>query len=852
MDTIKDNLKNLLFSLLTEIINTHFPKLKTLEEEFVKTTNKDSFFQNNSKTTEAIISLQHLMQYTTLKLLLNNIVNSLNTAQQLDKKYDKFILNLGNLSTENLINNLLSLSLEPVLTAHPTEPFSSQTLNTIAKLQIYLEENLTLLDTELIKSFLYELMNNPLTPEFKLSVEDEIKDNIRYFHKLYKTLPVLMDRILTSVPNASSEDIVRLKNHSFLKPRSWTGGDADGNPNITAETMLVAVKAQSKAIFDWYIQTIDNIIALNIADENLSNSILQLKLFLTEHSGNIDNLKTDYEGFKILLEDIFAKHDYILSQHSKIKKALEHFKMQLNTFSFHLALIDTRQNARIYEEVYNQLSNYLKQSITYQEILSNKYIQQNILEDYKQNKFVNNYSLIHMELARIEVIAKLPFIFSNLIISDTQSLTDILNPLALCKIFQATPTIVPLFETVEALNNALHIISSFVESGLYLNPTTNNHIKLMVGYSDSEKEAGIFILPLLKKITLEIEEYFAKHKINHSIFHGNGLDLSRGGPTIFETEQTIQGNQKRYFFNTTNSTLSYFFFTLNSKINNKNDLLLSEIVGRVEPSVSSFRDIFSDENNYISLEQYLSLASPYWLFVKTNNFSSRPSTRKDEDKRESPYLPFLTPGYYPKSKVLEGIRAISQVNTIEGTFTNFNLWYGLEDFLSTISLDKIKYLLSNSFSAYDLITKSLIAIKLADFKAAKDYFPTKIDNKFFLNLDSKYKRLTELINKLDLKLPDIIEDELESRKNEISLVKNFFSFACKNLVYKEEGYTPKYLKEVFSSNLNDKDYLALITNLFGAAYCGFTEYRTPPFNLLCFYFSFYLQGINLDESKSNS
>ncbi|AIF81214.1 hypothetical protein I862_03270 [endosymbiont of Acanthamoeba sp. UWC8] len=103
MNTNKHNLRNLLFSTLHKVISTYYPTLLKLEEEFNSAKDKDIFFLNNTTNTEAITCLQQFIQYTTIKLLLNNLSNNLEFVAEYKKKYDNFIINKDNFDSTTLL-----------------------------------------------------------------------------------------------------------------------------------------------------------------------------------------------------------------------------------------------------------------------------------------------------------------------------------------------------------------------------------------------------------------------------------------------------------------------------------------------------------------------------------------------------------------------------------------------------------------------------------------------------------------------------------------------------------------------------------------------------------------------------
>ncbi len=851
MDKDNHSLQNPLFSLLHEVINTNFPEVLRLEKVFLNAKNSITeaipqlLAESKLHDSYNLISVQKFIQYAAIKLLLNNLVDNIEFVRNANDKYPSFIISSPEVNSNDVLNKLTSLVLEPVLTSHPTEPFSSEILNYISTLHNHLEEHYLLFNKELVKDILLKLMEKPLTPQHKLSVQDEIKENLDYFYKLYSSLPALIDRITDSIPVKAQKLRLKIKNHSFLKPRSWVGGDADGNPNATAQTMLDAVIIQSKAVIGWHIEELKKILSESSVSSQIYPAILKLRLLLTQYLGDIKNLEENFQSFIAIFDEI--------CKNNKLNKRLKSLRLQLNTFKFHLASIDARQNARVYEEVYLQISQYLKKPITYIDLLKGSPLRETIFTLFKENKFLNDYPLIHKEFERIEAITKFPNIFSNLIISDTQSLKDILNPIALCKIFNANPNIVPLFETIDALSNALTILGDCINNKYYKDFQKNKQIKIMLGYSDSAKEAGIFVLPMIQKVAQDMEYYFKNQNVKYSIFHGNGLDLARGGPTIFAKEQTLQGNQKRYFLTTPGNALLYFFHTLNYELHKNSFPKASDIVKLAENSIIAFKNIFNSKEHLSMLEEYLFHASPYWLFVKPNNFSSRASTRKDNDDGLSPFEPWLNPNYYPNGKVLEGIRAISQVNTVEGTFLNFNLWYGLEEFLRSSKTLEIDTILSSSPIASGLVLKSLIGLELTDLELTKAFFPAaQPTDRFFSFMEKKYKSLSTLKESINLKLPELIKKELSLRKELAAPIKYLMSFACRNLIYKTEGLQPKFIRDVFLSELDNDQYLKLIAELFGAAYCGFTEYRTPPYALLAISFASFLKANHLSNGESKS
>jgi phosphoenolpyruvate carboxylase len=104
--------------------------------------------------------------------------------------------------------------------------------------------------------------------------------------------------------------------------------------------------------------------------------------------------------------------------------------------------------------------------------------------------------------------------------------------------------VVPLFETIEDLENAPRILDSFLShpftkrSLKYLSrrhPTNQLVQQVMVGYSDSNKDGGILASQWhLYKAQVKLQEIGDKHGVKVRFFHGKGGSISRGaGPTHY-------------------------------------------------------------------------------------------------------------------------------------------------------------------------------------------------------------------------------------------------------------------------------------------------------------------------------
>ena len=93
--------------------------------------------------------------------------------------------------------------------------------------------------------------------------------------------------------------------------------------------------------------------------------------------------------------------------------------------------------------------------------------------------------------------------------------------------------IVPLFETLQDLNNSDKIMKKIYENKFYLQNFKNNQ-EVMIGYSDSSKDAGKFAASWAQyKAQENLQNLSNKFKVKLTLFHGRGGSVGRGGGPIY-------------------------------------------------------------------------------------------------------------------------------------------------------------------------------------------------------------------------------------------------------------------------------------------------------------------------------
>ena len=152
----------------------------------------------------------------------------------------------------------------PVLTAHPTEVQRKSILDCereiVRLLQWRDRVELTPEETEEFETGLYRqvlaLWQTAMIRLSKLRVKDEIDNGLAYYgYTFLFAVPRLALALESRLPRLADEEGRRVP-ATMLRPGSWIGGDRDGNPFVTAETLEYAMAAQAAVAFAHYLDEI--------------------------------------------------------------------------------------------------------------------------------------------------------------------------------------------------------------------------------------------------------------------------------------------------------------------------------------------------------------------------------------------------------------------------------------------------------------------------------------------------------------------------------------------------------------------------------------------------------------------
>ena len=486
--------------------------------------------------------------------------------------------------------------ISPVLTAHPTEVQRKSIRDCqliIASLlsdrdRIDMTPDELAENEEALRRFVLILWHTRMLRTSKLTVPDEVKNGLAYYHyTFFSEIP----KIYASLENQIEERFGKhLRIPPFLRIGSWIGGDRDGNPFVTHQVMLDTAMRHSATALEYYLSE------THLLGKRLSLSIRLVKVSreLEEFSAQSPDkaVSREDEPYRRALISIYSrlvatteqlghhvKHlqpvgqnakpyanaqEYIadldiiihsLEQHGALYLArgrVACLRRAAEVFGFHLAPLDMRQHSGVHEQVVSEIlvmagnPNYPKldeegrRSLLITTLQAGK-ILVNELEGYSD--------IVKSELQLMQVAAKIHTRFGhaalpNYIISKTDAVSDLLEVALMLQQVDLLENcqdlhvnIVPLFETIADLRICGVIMDELFSIPFYreLLKRCGNTQEVMLGYSDSNKDGGYLTANWeLYKAELELVNIFEKHGVELRLFHGRGGTVGRGGGPSYE------------------------------------------------------------------------------------------------------------------------------------------------------------------------------------------------------------------------------------------------------------------------------------------------------------------------------
>lgn len=516
-------------------------------------------------------------------------------------------LNEGNVGAEAVADVLRNAEVAPVLTAHPTETRRRTVFDAQKWITTHMRERHALQSAEptaRTQSKLDEIEKNirrritilwqtALIRVARPRIEDEIEVGLRYYKlSLLEEIPRINRDVAVELRERFGEG-VPLK--PVVKPGSWIGGDHDGNPYVTAETVEYSTHRAAETVLKYYARQLHSLEhELSLSDR--MNKVTPQLLALADAGHNDVPSRVDepyrravhgvrgrilattaeligedaVEGVWFKVFTPYASPEEFLNDALTIDHSLRESKdvliaddrlsvliSAIESFGFNLYALDLRQNSESYEDVLTELFERAQVTANYRELSEAEKLEVLLKELRSPRPLIPHGSDEYSEVTdrelgifrtASEVVKKFgPRMVPHCIISMASSVTDVLEPMVLLKEFgliaangdnpRGTVDVIPLFETIEDLQAGAGILDELWKIDLYRNYLLqrDNVQEVMLGYSDSNKDGGYFSANwALYDAELQLVELCRSAGVKLRLFHGRGGTVGRGGGPSYD------------------------------------------------------------------------------------------------------------------------------------------------------------------------------------------------------------------------------------------------------------------------------------------------------------------------------
>ena len=472
-----------------------------------------------------------------------------------------------------IYNLAKNLNIGIVLTAHPTEVKRRTLIQKYHKITEILEQR------DLLKNFPIKLnlLDKKLYDEFTIIWNTDDLKRVRPtpFDEARWGLAIIEDSLWDTIPK-----VYRRLNSIFVKnmgkglPKnfnpiefgSWMGGDRDGNPFVTSKVTKEVILLSRWEAAKLYEKSLTKIIR-SYSMQNCSKKIFSkvgktfepYRVYLRPLRDKMRNTHRSIEQHLIYKKPLdrsklLNSKEEILKPLRVVRESLEEnqneniasgdlldLMRRAKCFGINLAKLDIRQESSRHTQLLNELIKS-KFNKNYNKLSENKKIQLLKSLILSKKNIINKFNFKNKENKEVwstfKTLADEPSeCLGAYVISMTTSASDILSISFLQKEAKIKEKlrVVPLFETLDDLINAKSIMESLFSKSWYRRLIKNKQ-EVMIGYSDSSKDAGKICASWHQyKAQEQIIKLAKKYSIEVVFFHGRGGSAGRGGGPIQAT-----------------------------------------------------------------------------------------------------------------------------------------------------------------------------------------------------------------------------------------------------------------------------------------------------------------------------
>ncbi len=863
-------LGNVLGKVIKQQEGVNFFKLveevRRLSKANIANTNKKKSFKKLSSKIKNLspINLFKLTRAFTHFMNFINIAESIDAARKLDEYENKNQIDANKnifieeifegffknrkISTKKIYEIAKNLNIGIVLTAHPTEVKRRTLILKYHKITEILEQRdllkkfpskLKILDKKLYDEFTV-IWNTDELKRTRPSPSDEARWGLAIIEdSLWETIPKVYRRLNDIFVKNIGKGLP--KNFNPIEFGSWMGGDRDGNPNVTAKVTKEVILLSRWEAAKLYEKELTKLIQ-SLSIDKCSRKILSktgktfepYRVYLRPLRNKMrltHKLIEQHLVEKVPLDQkkLLSNREEILKPLRVVRESLEEnnseniasgdlldLMRRAKCFGINLARLDIRQESSRHSQL---ISEFLKRKykvnyVNWNEDKKIKFLSSKIKS---KKKFINNFSFKNKENKEVwstfKILSSEPKeCLGAYVISMTSSASDILSVNYLQKEagIKDTLRVVPLFETLEDLINAKPIMQKLFSLNWYRKSIKNKQ-EIMIGYSDSSKDAGKLSASWHQyKLQEEIIKLAKKYKIDITFFHGRGGSAGRGGGPIQATLRsqppnsvngkiriTDQGEviQQKYGYEplAKYNLCSYIGAVMQATLSPPpipkkewRDLIekMSDI------STKSYRKNINESSDFI---RYFKTVTPHVSLGKLS-IGSRPSKRKNVDN-------------------IQSLRAIPWVFAWTQIRLMLPAWLGSAEALKYSSAGKLNKILVEMEKDWPFFNSNMdildMVISKADPEISKIYEENLADNKLKnvgKNLRFQFHNIKKLNKQITPK--EIIKARKEFRtsvivRNIYSEVLNIIQAATMNKLsqkkYNKEG--KKFLNDALMTSI---------------------------------------------------
>lgn len=509
-------------------------------------------------------------QRKTIGSWISRTIDRILKVQEATKDFDK----------KELQEWLDNFSVRPVFTAHPTEAARRSVLSKMTTIAQLLEQPDSPTKSERLAETIDLLWQ---TDELRLGRPEPLDEAVNSIYYLDELLQDTVPEVLASFANEVKRLGVELSpNAKPLSFGTWIGGDRDGNPNITAAVTKSAILLQNshftRAInrhLDELRQTLSISTKLAGVTKELEKSLAEdleklpeiearyrrinveepyrlkataigHKLLLTQarHAAGLPHFSgRDYKNTAELLQDFEIMHASLLANNGELiaNGLLNRIYRTISAFGLTHATMDIREHSGVHRNLLTQIYGQLNSKQVSEALKSQDKKEIKNLDEVGKKCF-DTFVTVNEIIDRFgsEVI-------ESYIISMTKSAEDVLIAALIAKHAGllslddkksfAKIGFVPLLETVAELRAAGEILDTLLSDKNYRQIVSlrGDLQEVMLGYSDSNKDAGITTSQWeIHKAQRKLRDIAIKHGVKLRLFHGRGGSVGRGGGPTYD------------------------------------------------------------------------------------------------------------------------------------------------------------------------------------------------------------------------------------------------------------------------------------------------------------------------------